>query len=111
MQYGPSGEVLVFDASFEQHAGEATAALTGRIQYHVPMPASVSVLANDVSPGGSPLTAVLVGGPQHGTLSLYADGGFYYTPQPGFTGTDSFQYKAYDGTAYSDVATATIDVL
>ena len=50
-------------------------------------------------------------GPQHGTLTLDADGGFYYTPQPGFTGTDSFQYKANDGTSDSNVATVTIDVV
>ena len=68
-------------------------------------------LANDSSPSGNPLTAVLVAGPQHGTLVLEPDGGFDHTPSRGFVGTDTFQYKANDGTADSNVATVTINVI
>lgn len=32
----------------------------------------------------------------HGTLDLHADGSFGYTPQAGFTGTDSFTYGTSD---------------
>jgi hypothetical protein len=35
--------------------------------------------------------------PQHGTLQLFLDGSFNYTPYPGFTGTDSFAFYASDG--------------
>ena len=42
---------------------------------------------------------MLVTGPAHGTLTLNADGSFTYTPTAGYTGTDSFTYKANDGTA------------
>jgi hypothetical protein len=111
VQYDVSGNVLQFDASFEEHLGSATAALTGRIQYQEPQPASVSVLANDSSPDGNPLTAVLVAGPQDGTLTLASDGGFLYTPNAGFTGTDSFQYQASDGTNLSNTATVTLNVI
>ncbi|MGA2069055.1 MAG: Ig-like domain-containing protein [Thermoguttaceae bacterium] len=111
VEYDASGNVLQFDASFEQYAGNATAALTGRIQYHEPAPGSVSVLANDSSPDGNPLTAVLVAGPQDGTLTLESDGGFLYAPNAGFTGADSFQYQAEDGTALSNVATVTLNVI
>ena len=111
VEYDASGNVLRFDASFEEQLGSATAALTGRIQYDEPVPGSVSVLANDSSPDGGALTAVLVAGPQHGTLTLQSDGGFLYTPNAGFTGTDSFQYQAEDGTTLSNVATVTLDVI
>ena len=32
--------------------------------------------------------------PQHGTLSLAADGGFVYTPDRRFSGADRFTYVA-----------------
>jgi len=49
-------------------------------------------------------------GPNHGTLSLNADGSFSYSPAANFNGTDSFTYKASDGQAQSGVATVTITV-
>jgi autotransporter-associated beta strand protein len=60
--------------------------------------------------GGSPLTAVLVTGPVHGTLALESGGSFLYTPAAGYTGTDSFTYQANDGVANSDTATVSIMV-
>jgi len=54
------------------------------------------------------LTAVLVSGPAHGTLTLNPDGSFTYTPAENFCGEDSFTYKAYDGALYSNVATVRI---
>jgi len=57
-----------------------------------------------------PLTAVLVSGPAHGTLTLNPDGSFTYTPAENFCGEDSFTYKAYDGALYSNVATVRITV-
>jgi hypothetical protein len=111
VQYGPSGEVLVFDVSFEQHANGAAAALTGRIRYHASNPAIVGVLDNDSTSAGNPLTGTVVAWPQHGNLSPDADGGFRYTPDPGFTGSDTFQYQANDGVADSNVATVSITVL
>jgi hypothetical protein len=51
------------------------------------------VLAND---SGAPLIVVGNSNPAHGTLQLKSDGSFSYTPQPGFTGTDSFSYTISD---------------
>ncbi|MCX6681833.1 MAG: Ig-like domain-containing protein [Methanoregula sp.] len=66
------------------------------------------VLKNDQ---GTSLTAVKVSDPTHGTLTLNSNGGFTYTPTTGFSGTDSFTYKARSGTtSYSNVATVTITV-
>jgi VCBS repeat-containing protein len=73
----------------------------------VPAP---GVLGNDYDVDGDSLTAVLVSGPAHGTLTLNPDGSFTYTPAENFCGEDSFTYKAYDGELYSNVATVRIVV-
>jgi hypothetical protein len=43
-------------------------------------------------------------------LTLNADGSFSYTPGTNFNGTDSFTYRANDGTMSSGLATVTITV-
>ena len=58
--------------------------------------AAPGVLVNDLDPDGESLTAVLVTPPSHGTLALHLDGSFIYTPLAGFSGSDSFIYKAMD---------------
>jgi VCBS repeat-containing protein len=73
-------------------------------------PAVSNVLANDSDIDGDPLTATLVSGPAHGTLSLNGDGTFNYAPQAGFSGDDSFRYQSFDGKANSNVATVTLHV-
>jgi len=68
------------------------------------------VLANDGDPDGDALAAILVSGPLHGALTLAPDGGFFYVPDTGFTGDDSFVYRAQDGSADSADAVVTITV-
>ena len=68
------------------------------------------VLGNDNDIDGDPLTAVLVSNVTHGTLTLNPDGSFSYTPDSNYTGTDTFTYKANDGTTDSNVVTVTITV-
>ena len=70
-----------------------------------------SILVNDTDANGDPLTAVLVTGPAHGSLSLNANGTFTYTPHANFNGTDSFTYRVSDGKSLSDPATVTIAVI
>jgi ELWxxDGT repeat protein/VCBS repeat-containing protein len=70
----------------------------------------VGVLGNDSDPDSVTLTAQLVNGPSHGTLTLNPDGTFEYTPTTGFAGTDTFTYQASDGTYLSNIATVTITV-
>ena len=72
--------------------------------------AAPGVLANDSDVDSGTLTAVLVSGPSHGTLTLNANGSFSYTPALNFNGTDTFTYKANDGTLESNTATVTIAV-
>ena len=72
---------------------------------------AAGVLGNDTDPDGDPLTTYpLVSGPAHGRLHLNADGSFTYTPDPDFSGTDSFTYLASDGDMFSNGATVTITV-
>ena len=71
--------------------------------------AAPGVLANDADVD-SPLTAVLVTGPSHGTLSLNPDGSFTYAPAADYFGADAFTYKASDGTLESAPATVSITV-
>ncbi len=68
------------------------------------------VLVNDTDPSNLALTASVVSGPAHGALTLNSDGTFTYTPTAAYFGTDSFTYKAYDGTLFSNTATVTIAV-
>jgi TolB protein len=68
------------------------------------------VLANDADPDGDPISAQLVSGPAHGTLALNTDGSFTYTPGGGYSGADSFAYRASDGAADSNPGTVAITV-
>ena len=72
--------------------------------------AAPGVLDNDSDPDGDDLVAVLVTPPASGDLSFQADGGFTYTPNPGFSGIDSFTYRAWDGELASPPVTVTITV-
>ena len=72
--------------------------------------AAAGVLANDTDVEGDPLSAFLVTGPSHGTLALNADGSFTYTPAADYNGTDSFVYRADDGTDTGVPATVTITI-
>ena len=72
--------------------------------------AAPGVLGNDTDLDGTTLSAVVVTGPAHGTLTLNEDGSFTYTPDANYNGPDSFTYRASDGTTASNPATVTITV-
>ncbi|WDF57682.1 Ig-like domain-containing protein [Flavobacterium sp. KACC 22758] len=74
------------------------------------VPAATGVLSNDTDVEGDALTAILVTGPSHGTLTLNADGSFTYVHDGSETITDSFTYKANDGNLDSNVVTVEITV-
>jgi len=74
--------------------------------------ASITLTGNDVDDDG--LTFSIYTQPEHGTLTLGVDfnttGKLIYTPEPRFTGSDSFTFKSNDGAADSDPATVSIDI-
>ena len=71
---------------------------------------TLGVLNNDSDPNGLPLTAILVDNPQHGTLTLNANGGFTYIHDGSCASQDQFRYKASNGSLDSNTATVTISL-
>jgi VCBS repeat-containing protein len=69
-----------------------------------------SLLANDSDADGDRLTGEVATGPSHGTLTSNPDGTLTYTPATNFNGTDSFTYRASDGSAFGNAATVTVRV-
>ncbi|NTU70524.1 MAG: cadherin-like domain-containing protein [Coriobacteriia bacterium] len=65
------------------------------------------VLANDAN-----VTAVeLITGTEHGDVVLDSTGGFVYTPDMNYSGTDTFTYRGSDSGMWTESATVTITVL
>jgi ELWxxDGT repeat protein/VCBS repeat-containing protein len=74
--------------------------------------AASGVLQNDTDVEGDALTAELVTGPSHGTLTLNANGSFTYVPTANYNGADTFTYRAKDANgALSSPITVTITVV
>ncbi|MER6202906.1 FG-GAP-like repeat-containing protein [Streptomyces sp. NPDC001586] len=110
-----SSAAFVKDASVLLNATNRTPTAANESYHHVgadtPLVVGApGVLGNDTDPDGNTLTAALVTGPTHGTLTLNPDGSFGYQPGSGYVGSDSFTYKATDGTVDSNIATVTINV-
>ena len=59
---------------------------------------------------GDHLTYSVVAGASHGSVALQSGGSFTYTPPAFYSGTDSFTFEAFDGQAYSNIATVSITV-
>jgi ABC-type transport system substrate-binding protein len=71
-------------------------------------PTEITLEASDVD--GDVLTFSILSDPAHGSLSALDNDFVVYTPSAGYTGPDSFTYKASDGQADSNVATVSITV-
>ena len=72
--------------------------------------AAISVPLTCTDPDGDPLTLSIVGSPSKGTLDSMSGGAVTYTPDAGEFGSDSFTYRASDGTAQSAPATVSITI-
>ena len=87
---------------------------------HPPVASSLSVSTNEntllsgqvsaTDADGDHLTYSVVTGPSQGSVALHSDGSFWYTPPAFYSGTDSFTFEAYDGQAYSNIATVSITI-
>ena len=97
----------------------ATVSLTVNQTNHAPGCSDVSATTNqdvavDLTPDcsdrdGDALAPAIVAEPSHGAASIVA-GKLHYVPAVGYFGSDSFTYRANDGTANSNIATASITV-
>jgi len=72
-------------------------------------PITISVLANDADPDGDSLLVESIGQPQSGTVDNNGTD-IVYTPNVGFTGSDTFTYTVSDGRGGTDTATVTVGV-
>ena len=68
----------------------------------------ITLVATDVD--STTLTYSIVAQPSHGSLSPVGGDKVVYTPAPNYFGSDSFTFKANDGTLNSNTATVTITV-
>ncbi len=71
---------------------------------------SIHVLSNDSDPDGDSLSIESVTQPDHGT-TVRSGSSILYTPDPNYSGPDSFAYTLIDGNGGSDTATVTMTVL
>ncbi len=71
--------------------------------------ATIVVLLNDTDPDGDVITVTTFTQPSNGNVVLNG-GVFTYSPDAGFSGTDSFTYQICDDEGLCDVATVTITV-
>ncbi len=117
------------ERSAESYDGNAAAAPLLHIEYELAPPGNrtpladddvattqtatavtVDVLSNDSDPDGDAISVTDVGDPANGTASLNTDGTITYTPDGGFTGTDSFTYTVADPDGETDTATVSVTV-
>ena len=68
------------------------------------------VLANDAARFGGALTATLDTDVSNGTLVLNTDGSFAYTPDQGYSGIDSFYYRANDDPSHPEPVRVDINI-
>ena len=66
------------------------------------IPVVGSVLDNDIGNGALAVTASDATSANGGTVTMGVNGTFTYSPPPGYTGTDTFQYTLTDGIGTSD---------
>ena len=71
----------------------------------------IDVLANDTDVDGDALTVSLQSQPAHGTATVVAGQKVKYVPAPNYSGPDSFNYLALDGSLSSNIATVNIVVV
>jgi subtilisin family serine protease len=108
---------LANDGKLNSNIGTVT--ITVHSLNHVPLATNQVVLVSENTPtavqlnvsdsDGQALDGVILKGPQHG--QVYGSGTRYvYTPATDYQGNDSFSYEAWDGQAYSDAATVTLQI-
>ena len=104
-------------------AGEFSAQAVNTARYVVPVnrapvatassfssvsPASVNGQLSGTDADGDALTFAKFTDPTHGSVTVNANGSFFYSPAASYVGSDSFRFTASDGQATSAPATVTL---
>ncbi|OYQ43929.1 hypothetical protein CHX27_08140 [Flavobacterium aurantiibacter] len=76
------------------------------------VPRVLNILANDTPGVPDPASVTIISGPTNGQIVVNSDGTVTYTPNLGYNGPDSFQYRAcsIDDPTVCSVATVTLNV-
>ena len=98
----------VATVSIDVHPDRAPVALDGSAAVKTGVPRLIVLNASDAD--ADPLGFSIVAQPAHGTLGTVNGHVVQYVPAAGYTGSDSFTFKANDGTTDSNVATVTLTV-
>ncbi|WP_295539006.1 Ig-like domain-containing protein [uncultured Pseudacidovorax sp.] len=89
---------------------DAPLAVNDKVNTAEDTPISIPVLRNDTDVDGDTLSIIGFTQPQHGTVTLGADGNPLYTPGLDYNGDDSFTYTISDGKGGTSTATVSISV-
>jgi len=91
------------------HVNHAPVATAGTLKVNRDTAKTGTLIATDAD--SDSLTFSVVQAAAHGTVTPQTDGSFSYKPAKGFSGSDSFTFKANDGTVDSNVATISVTVV
>ena len=91
---------------------DAPVAIDDSITTYTGIPVIINVATNDfdVDSNLNPASVCGILGPAYGTVVSYGDGRLEYTPNAGYSGSDTFTYEIWDYYGLSDTAVATITV-
>lgn len=106
---GANGNDVVLTAG-ETMVNQPPEAVNDTAETMAGLAVSIAVLDNDSDPEDDPLTVTEATDPPNGTAAINPDNTVTYTPDAGFTGTDSFNYTISDGNGGTDTATASVSI-
>ncbi len=112
---------LVNDGTSDSNVATITIAATNQIPtifdtnvyslHHSSILMGIDLLANTDDWDGDPLTVEIVQQPAHGWVQQNDTTGLFdYYPEGGYAGPDSFTFRVFDGVAYSNTATVSLNL-
>ena len=105
--YSVTNATITLNISDTPQANEAPVALNA--EFNIKMNNSFDQSLQATDSDGDSLSYSIVSGPSHGNITLSGNQ-FTYTPNNDYTGMDSFTFRVFDGTAFSNTATISLTV-